>query len=184
MGAGTGMVCFGWKGGIGSSSRVTGGHTVGVLVLANYGDGADLRIDGVPVGRPSARRASIATRPAAASRWWPPTRRSGRISSRASRGAPGSAWRRTGSVAHHGSGEIFVAFSTTARVARGGAAPPALPDGDLNPLFLATVDATEEAVLNALWAAETTSGRDGLVFERLPHEPVLELLASHGRLDT
>ena len=89
---------------------------------------------------------------------------------------------RTGSVAHHGSGEIFVAFSTTARVARGGAAPPALPDGDLNPLFLATVDATEEAVLNALWAAETTSGRDGLVFERLPHEPVLELLASHGRL--
>ena len=90
---------------------------------------------------------------------------------------------RTGSVAHHGSGEIFVAFSTTA-ASRAAALPAAaLPDGDLNPLFLATVDATEEAVLNALWAAETTSGRDGLVFERLPHEPVLELLASHGRLD-
>ena len=89
---------------------------------------------------------------------------------------------RTGSVAHHGSGEIFTAFSTTARVARGAPAGAALPDGDLDPLFSATVDATEEAVLNALWAAETTSGRDGRVFERLPHEPVLELLAAHGRL--
>ena len=85
-------------------------------------------------------------------------------------------------MAHHGSGEIFTAFSTTARVARGGPARAALPDGDLDPLFSATVDATEEAVLNALWAAETTSGRDGRVFERLPHEPVLELLAAHGRL--
>ena len=90
---------------------------------------------------------------------------------------------RTGSVAHHGSGEIFVAFSTEARAPRGEPRPPALPDDELNPLFVATVDATEEAVLNALWAAETTSGRHGLVFERLPHEPVLELLASHGRLD-
>ena len=94
VGAGRGMVSFGWKGGIGSSSRVTGGgHTVGVLVLANYGDSSDLRIDGVPVGRQlDTRRAPIATPPAAASRWWPPTRRSERLSSRASRGAPDSAW--------------------------------------------------------------------------------------------
>ena len=63
---------------------------------------------------------------------------------------------RTGSVAHHGSGEIFVAFSTTARAPRGEPAPPTLADAELDPLFLATVDATEEAVLNALWAAETT----------------------------
>jgi D-aminopeptidase len=182
VGAGTGMVCFGWKGGIGSSSRVTGGHTVGVLVLANYGEGADLRIDGVPVGR-HLRPPSLDRNPAGSCIAVVATDaplRSHQLARVARRAGLGLA--RTGSVAHHGSGEIFAAFSTTARVARGGAAPPALPDGDLNPLFLATVDATEEAVLNALWAAETTSGRDGLVFERLPHEPVLELLASHGRL--
>jgi D-aminopeptidase len=182
VGAGTGMVCFGWKGGIGSSSRMTGGHTVGVLVLANYGDGADLRIDGVPVGR-HLRPPSLDRNPAGSCIAVVATDaplRSHQLARVARRAGLGLA--RTGSVAHHGSGEIFVAFSTTSRVARGGAAPPGLPDGDLNPLFLATVDGTEEAVLNALWAAETTSGRDGLVFERLPHEPVLKLLASHGRL--
>jgi D-aminopeptidase len=183
VGAGTGMVCFDWKGGIGSSSRVTGGgHTVGVLVLANYGDSSDLRIDGVPVGRqlepPSFDRdpagsciAVVATdAPLGAAQLT-------RVARRAGLGLA-----RTGSVAHHGSGEIFVAFSTAARARRDEPARPALPDAELNPLFLATVDATEEAVLNALWAAETTSGRDGRVFERLPHEPVLELLAAHGRL--
>ena len=183
VGAGAGMVCFGWKGGIGSSSRVTGGgHTVGVLVLANYGDSSDLRIDGVPVGRqlqpPSFDRdpagsciAVVATdAPLGAAQLT-------RVARRAGLGLA-----RTGSVAHHGSGEIFVAFSTATRAPRDEPARPALPDGELDPLFLATVDATEEAVLNALWAAETTSGRDGRVFERLPHEPVLELLAAHGRL--
>ncbi len=94
---------------------------------------------------------------------------------------------RTGSVAHHGSGEIFVAFSTatTERDER----PPlrvdraVVPDGHLNPLFAATVDATEEAVLNALWAAVDTTGRDGRLVHALPHEPVLALLRQHGRLD-
>jgi D-aminopeptidase len=85
-------------------------------------------------------------------------------------------------VAHHGSGEIFVALSTTARAPRDEPPPPTLADAELNPLFLATVDATEEAVLNALWAAETTPGREGRVVQRLPHEPVLELLGAHGRL--
>ncbi|HKP19873.1 MAG TPA: P1 family peptidase, partial [Thermoleophilaceae bacterium] len=89
---------------------------------------------------------------------------------------------RTGSVAHHGSGEIFVAFSTTSRAARGEPRPPALSDDALNPYFTATVEATEEAVLNSLWHAETTTGREGRVVERLPHEPVLELLERHGRL--
>jgi D-aminopeptidase len=183
VGAGAGMVCFGWKGGIGSSSRVTGGgHTVGVLVLANYGDSADLRIDGVPVGAelrpPSFEREPAGSCIAVVATDAPlgPAQLT-RVARRAGLGLA-----RTGSVAHHGSGEIFVAFSTTTRAARDEPAQPALPDGELNPLFLATVDATEEAVLNALWAAETTSGRDGRVFERLPHEPVLELLARHGRL--
>ena len=89
---------------------------------------------------------------------------------------------RTGSVAHHGSGEIFLAFSTTARVPRGQPRPPALPDVELDPLFSATVDATEEAVLNALWTAERTDGREGRVVEALPHADVLELLEAHGRL--
>jgi D-aminopeptidase len=183
VGAGAGMVCFGWKGGIGSSSRVTGdGHTVGVLVLANYGSSSDLRIDGVPVGRQLAEPPSFDREPAgsciavvATDAPLGPAQLT-RVARRAGLGLA-----RTGSVAHHGSGEIFVAFSTATRAPRGEPAPPALPDGELNPVFLATVDATEEAVLNALWAAETTSGRDGRVFERLPHEPVLELLARHGR---
>ena len=184
VGAGAGMVCFDWKGGIGSSSRVTrNGHTVGVLVLANYGDSSELRIGGVPVGGlldapppgngdPAGSCISVVATDAPLG----PAQLT-RLARRAGLGLA-----RTGSVAHHGSGEIFVAFSTTARAPRGEPPPPALADAELNPLFLATVDATEEAVLNALWAAETTTGRDGRVIERLPHEPVLELLARHGRL--
>ena len=184
VGAGAGMVCFGWKGGIGSASRGNvGGHTVGVLVLTNYGDRSDLRIDGVPVGRLPDAPPSFDRDPAGSCIVVVATDAplsSTQLTRVARRAGLGLA--RTGSVAHHGSGEIFTAFSTTARVARGAPAGAALPDGDLDPLFSATVDATEEAVLNALWAAETTSGRDGRVFERLPHEPVLELLAAHGRL--
>ena len=184
VGAGAGMVCFGWKGGIGSSSRVTrGGHTVGVLVLANYGDSSNLRIDGVPVGGhldppPSTGRDPAGSCIAVMGTDAPlGAAQLTRVARRAGLGLA-----RTGSVAHHGSGEIFVAFSTTTRAPRNEPAPPALPDRELDPLFLATVEATEEAVLNALWAAETTSGREGDVFERLPHGPVLELLAAHGRL--
>jgi len=184
VGAGAGMVCFGWKGGIGSSSRLTrGGHTVGVLVLANYGAGSNLRIDGVPVGKhleapPNSDRDPAGSCIAVVATDAPLG--SAQLTRVARRAGLGLA--RTGSVAHHGSGEIFVAFSTGARAARGDPTPATLPDRELDPLFLATVEATEEAVLNALWAAETTSGRDGQVVERLPHEPVLELLAAHGRL--
>jgi D-aminopeptidase len=192
VGAGTGMVCFDWKGGIGSSSRITDdGHVVGVLVLANYGDAPELRIDGVPVGRllveaglgpppegggpPAAAGSCIAVVATDAPLSSPQLTR---VARRAGLGLA-----RTGSVAHNGSGEIFLAFSTTARAGRG-EPPPAsrLANPDLNPTFTATVDATEEAVLNALWRAETTHGRDGRVVERLRHEPVLELLARHGRL--
>jgi D-aminopeptidase len=156
---------------------------VGVLVLANYGASANLRIDGVPVGTELGAPPSFERQPAgsciavvATDAPLGPAQLT-RLARRAGLGLA-----RTGSVAHHGSGEIFVAFSTSARVPRGDPAPPSLPDRELDPLFLATVEATEEAVLNALWAAETTSGRDGRVFERLPHEAVLELLQAHGRL--
>ena len=78
-------------------------------------------------------------------------------------------------MAHHGSGEIFIAFST-ARDA------DTLDDGDLDPLFAATVDATEEAVLNALWSAERVVGREGRVADALPHDEVVALLRAHQRL--
>ena len=183
VGAGTGMICCDWKGGIGSSSRITEeGHVVGVLVVANYGVRSDLRVDGVAVGRllesPDGRRgpagsciAVVATDAQLGSAQLT------RIARRAGLGLG-----RTGSVAHHGSGEIFVAFSTTARAVRGEARPQGVAENRLDSLFQATVEATEEAVMNALWRAETTTGRMGRVVERLPHEPVLELLESHGRL--
>jgi D-aminopeptidase len=175
VGAGTGMVCFGWKGGIGMSSRTTGGSTVGVLVLANFGDHDELRVDGVPVGRLLGRVPSGSERgPAGSCIAVVATDAplgSGDLSRLARRAGLGLA--RTGSVAHHASGEIFVAFSTS-RAASG---------ADVDPLFAATVDATEEAVLNCLWSAETTTGRAGRVIEALPHDEVLELLESHGRLD-
>jgi D-aminopeptidase len=174
VGAGTGMVCFGWKGGIGTSSRVAGGATVGVLVLANFGDYRELRVDGVPVGRLLGRVPSgTERRPAGSCIAVVATDApldSATLSRLARRAGLGLA--RTGSVAHHGSGEIFVAFATSRT-----------PDAvDLNPLFAATVDATEEAVLNCLWSAETTSGREGRTIEALPHDEVLELLEGHGRL--
>ena len=188
VGAGAGMVAFGWKGGIGSSSRLAPEveATVGVLVLANFGAARDLRIDGVPafpaVGdgrdpRPPAGSciAVVATdAPLHAAQLE-------RLARRAGLGLA-----RTGSVAHHGSGEIFVAFSTAA--AERDDAPPlridraTLPDRRLDPLFAATVEATEEAVLNALWAAVDTTGREGRLVRALPHEPVLALLRAHGRL--
>ena len=203
VGAGTGMICFGWKGGIGSASRVVpeAGATVGVLVLANFGSPRELRIDGVPVGRAlpdpeaGARGASgppsgsdagarapagsciavVATDAPLASAQLT------RIARRAGLGLG-----RAGSVAHHGSGEIFLAFSTSGRVPRADAGRRAtgesLADGGLDPLFAATVEATEEAVLNALWAAADVSGRAGRVARGLPHADVLELLRSSGRL--
>jgi D-aminopeptidase len=182
------MIALGWKGGIGSSSRLVPAvdATVGVLVLANFGSAQDLRIDGVPVfptigdgidPRPPAGSciAVVATdaplQPAQLER----------LARRAGLGLA-----RTGSVAHHGSGEIFVAFSTAA--SERGEAPPiridriTVPDSHLDPLFAAVVEATEEAVLNALWAAVDTEGRSRRIVRALPHEPVLELLRAQDRL--
>jgi len=173
VGAGAGMIAFGWKGGIGSSSRVVPGRgTLGVLVLANFGTRGQLRVDGVPVGRalppdPHERRPAgscIALVAADAPLAAPQLER---LARRAGLGLA-----RTGSVAHHGSGEIFLALSS-------GEGETA--DRDLNALFAATVEATEEAVLNALWSAETTTGRDGRVVEALPHEETLAALRAARR---
>ena len=171
------MMCLGYKGGIGSSSRRAGDATVGVLVLANFGASRDLRIDGVPVGRllgdaPSGGRPRPAGSCIAIVATDAPLHAAQleRVARRAGLGLA-----RTGSVAHHGSGEIFLAFST----ARGAGA---LADAALDPLFAATVDATEEAVVNALWAAERVVGREGRVAEALPRDDVVALLETHRRL--
>jgi D-aminopeptidase len=175
VGAGVGMECFEWKGGIGTASRrVTDDRTVGVLVLANFGRRQQLRIDGVPIGRllgggePGLRSAGsciavVATDAPLSSL------QAGRLANR-----PGLGLARAGSTADHGSGEISVAFST----ARG-----TTSDSMLDEIFEAAVDATEEAVLNALWAAPTVTGRDGRTVEGLPHEACLELLRAYGRLE-
>jgi D-aminopeptidase len=173
VGGGTGMVAFGLKGGIGSASRRAGGATVGVLVLANFGERRHLRIDGVPVGgllgdvdvaRPDPAGSCIVLVATDAPLG------SAQLTRIARRAGLGLA--RTGSTGHHGSGEIFLAFST----AREEEAV------DIDPLFEATVDATEEAVVNALWFAQTTVGREGRVAHALPHDPVLELLREHRRM--
>jgi D-aminopeptidase len=185
VGAGTGMVCFDWKGGIGTASRVAeAGVTVGVLVLANFGSAPDLRVDGVPVGR-TLRPEKIRPRPAgsciavvATDAPLAPSQLT-RMARRAGLGLA-----RAGSVAHHGSGEIFLAFSTSGRRPRAkvGLRSASFPDRELDPLFAAAVDATEEAVLNALWAAPDVTGRDGRVVPGLPHDDVLALLRAAGRL--
>jgi D-aminopeptidase len=174
VGAGAGMSCFDWKGGIGSSSRQAGAHTVGVLLLTNFGTREQLRVDGVPVGRLLGERpdelpdpggsciAVVATDAPLA----PPQLE--RLARRAGLGLA-----RAGSVAHHGSGEIFVAFAT--------ATERSFSDRELDPLFEAAVDATEEAVLCSLWAAGDTTGREGRLVRALPREKVLELYRGRGR---
>lgn len=175
VGAGAGMICFGWKGGIGTASRVVGGAVVGVLLLTNFGSARQLRIDGVPAGRflepppPSREGASGSCIGVVATDADLGPQALTRLARRCGLGLA-----RTGSVAHHGSGEIFVAFST----GRGAS----VPDDELNSFFAAVVDATEEAVLNSLWAAEDVEGRAGRVVRALPHEPVLELLRRERRV--
>ena len=172
VGAGTGMSCLGWKGGIGSASRVAGGHVVGVLVLANFGSPHQLTIAGVPVGRhlPQGGRPMPAGSCIAVVATDAPLGPASleRIARRAGLGLA-----RTGSVAHHGSGEIFVALATGSE--------RSFPDRELDPLFQAAVDATEEAVLCSLWAAVDTTGREGRLVRALPREKVLELYRGRGR---
>jgi D-aminopeptidase len=177
VGAGTGMSCFGWKGGIGTASRIVGGSTVGVLALTNFGSPRQLRIDGVPAGRllepPPPRQEQSAGSSIVVVATDAPlgTHELTRLARRAGLGLA-----RTGSVAQHGSGEIFVALSTVQG--------PEHADYDRNGFFTAAVEATEESVLNSLWAAEDVEGRSGRVVRALPHEPVLELLRQHGRIGT
>ena len=186
VGAGTGMICYEFKGGIGTSSRVLeSGYRIGVLVNANHGSRYELRVDGVPVGREVPEMAvqrrtegSIILVLATDAPLTP-----GQLNRLARRATMGLA--RTGSSAHHGSGDLVIAFSTANARARSDQGPLLkaewLADPELNPLYEATVEATEEAILNALLRAETTTGRDGNTAQALPLERLREVLRKYGR---
>jgi D-aminopeptidase len=186
VGAGTGTVAFGWKGGIGTSSRVLpaslGGYTLGVLVQANYG--GLLVMDGVPVGEALDRRpladASGSCLIVVATDAPLESRDLRRLAARAVFGLA-----RTGSSFSHGSGDYAIAFSTSpeARTRHGETAPRArtlLPSEAVSPLFQAALEATEEAVLNALLKATTTTG-NGRTVEALPLDRLREVLKKYGR---
>ncbi len=189
VGGGTGMICNEFKGGIGTSSRVVdtkeGPYTVGVLVQCNYGRRSELRIAGVPVGK------EIPEHPAygndvgsiiiviATDAPLIPTQLK-RVARRASLGLG-----RNGSYSGDGSGDIFISFST----ANPGTASPKgvhdlkmLPNDSLDPLFLAPVQSTEEAIVNAMVAAETMTGIDGHTAIALPHDRLQQVLKKYNRL--
>lgn len=186
VGAGTGMSCLGFKGGIGTSSRVTPeGHTVAVLLMTNYGVREQLVVDGVPVGRLlGPAQAPGVPKPAGSCIGIVVTDApvDGAACARLARRV-GLGLARTGSVAHHGSGEIFLGCSTGLRVDREGRydARPAVAGRALDPMFTAVVEATEEAVLNSMLTSPTTTGRAGNTSEGLDPDTVLRLLREHGR---
>ena len=192
VGGGTGMICNEFKGGIGTSSRVLdakfGGYTVGVLVQCNYGRRDQLRIAGVPVGK------EIPDHPAysnaddtgsiivvvATDAPLIPTQLN-RIARRVSLGLG-----RDGSYSGDGSGDIFIAFSTAnpgAVGTKGLHQLTMLPNDSLDPIFLATVQATEEAVINAMIAADTMTGIDNHTAIALPHDRLREVLKKYNRLE-
>ena len=193
VGAGTGTICFGFKGGIGTSSRVlpkkSGGYTVGVLVQSNFG--GVLQVAGVEVGKklghysdtfkysPDGSCMMVVLTDAPLD-----SRNLERLAKRAMLGLS-----RTGGIASNGSGDYVIAVSTAeaCRIPYESDNPiqniPSLRNEAMTSLFLATIEATEEAILNSLFAGETTVGRDGHKIEALPKEKVMEMLREAGKID-
>src|SRR5271170_7630732 len=190
VGGGTGMVCYGFKGGDGTASRVLsaadGGYTVGVLVQCNCGRRPQLTIAGVPIGKliPAAPskamlepevRGDVGSIIIVVATDAPllPTQLK-RLARRATMGLA-----RTGSSSGNSSGDIFIAFSTANRGAGKEPGPNSVltvSNERISPLFQATVEATEEAIVNAMVAAQTMTGVDGHTIEALPHEKLTELM--------
>jgi len=204
VGGGTGMICYGFKGGIGTASRrvpeSAGSYTVGVLVQANFGRRPELTVAGVPVGReipdltPEIKREGgaaadinvdhegsvivvVATDAPLSSRQLE------RLAARASLGLA-----RTGSTSGNTSGDIFIAFSTGNSIPQSASsrtlsATFVSPESTatLNPLFQAVVEATEESVLNALMKAETMTGINGNTVHALPYDRLKAAMAKYGR---
>ena len=199
VGGGTGMICHGFKGGIGTSSRVldahVGGWTIGVLVQANYGGRALLRVDGVPVGRAIPPEEVPVP-------WLPPPADTGSIiiivatdaplrprqcRSLARRATIGLA--RVGGIGGNESGDLFLAFSTANRGLQDAASSDGttrvrmLPQRGLTWFYEAVAEATEEAIVNALCTATTMTGRDGRVAHALPLDRLREVMRYYRRLD-
>jgi len=189
VGGGTGMICNEFKGGIGTSSRKLsdkdGGYTVGVLVQCNYGERRNLRVAGIPVGReiPTAfswgqDTGSIIVVVATDAPLLPHQLK--RLARRVTLGLG-----RDGSISGNDSGDIFISFSTAnsgAGMSKGPAPITILPLSKIDPLFEATVQATEEAVINAMVAAETMTGANDHLVEALPHDKLREVLKKYNRL--
>lgn len=204
VGGGTGMVCFGFKGGIGTSSRViesaSGGYTVGVLVQTNFGVRNQLTVAGVPVGKElqdsfpeifngmnsvaknnepvNEERGSIIVVIATDAPLLPHQLK--RIAQRAALGIG-----KTGGMGGNGSGDIFLAFSTANPNAFSRTAERQVtvyPNDKMNALFTATIEATEEAIINALVAGKTMTGINGNTIPGLPHDAVIRLLKKYGRM--
>jgi D-aminopeptidase len=186
VGGGTPMIGYGFKGGIGTSSRTHANFTVGVLVQLNCGRKMDLTISGVPVGRDledgspqpgfgNSIMIIVATDLSLNSR---------QLWKVAKRGVIGLA--RTGSFSSNGSGDFTIAFTTGRKGVREMVDMPSLEDsfGEdfLDPVYRATVEATEEAIINALFRAETMRGRGGHLIQELPLDQVMNLLDKYGRI--
>ena len=198
VGAGTGMQCFQFKGGIGSASRkleaAQGGFMVGVLAQTNLGERHLLTIDGVPVGRHITDRMPAGRLPD----YWGEAGNGGscivvvatdaplsnhQVSKLAKRAALGLA--RVGSIGANSSGELMFAFTTANRVKASGTLSNAIDlinDRRIDALYQAVMEATEEAVINALFKAHTVVGRDGNTLFALPIEQTLEIMHQYGRL--
>jgi len=203
VGAGTGTVAFGWKGGIGTSSRKIpasmGGYTVGVLVQSNFG--GVLTIDGVPVGVELGKYylKDVAKKRSPASTGTPDVSADGSIiiviatdapldhrqlDRLAERSLAGLA--RTGSAMTNGSGDYAIAFSTAVEnrinAAETKRSVKVVGNDAMSPLFLAVIEATEEAIYNSLLRANSVTGRDGRTAEAIPIERVKDILKKYGRI--
>ncbi|HET6713170.1 MAG TPA: P1 family peptidase [Actinomycetota bacterium] len=203
VGGGTGMVCHEFKGGTGTASRRVGDRTVGALVQANYGRRERLTVDGVPVGREISLSAVPSPWEREEDLRRPIEPGAGSIIVILATDAPmlphqlqrlaqraGLGIARAGGAGEHSSGDIFLAFSTANRGALqsyktdGETAPievSMIPNGSISELFWAAIEATEEAILNALVAAETMQGRDGITAHRLDHGVLVDIMSRYGR---
>jgi D-aminopeptidase len=195
VGGGTGMICSGYKGGIGTSSRKLaekdGGYTVGVLVQCNFGSRQNLRIAGIPVGREISSEDPYAYQPSEISERGSIiivvatdapliSTQLKRLAHRATLGLG-----RVGSISGDGSGDIFIAFSTAnpgVWSSKDVTNVKMLPNGNLDPVFAAVVQATEEAIVNAMIAADSMTGIDNHHVSALDHEKLRAVLKKYNRL--
>lgn len=201
VGGGTGMMCYNFKGGIGTSSRLIdkaiGGYTVGILVQANHGNRAQLTIAGVPVGKELSDTLLFKIEPYTGAVRRQPEEETGSIIIVLATDAPllptqlkrlaqriPLGLTRTGGIGGNGSGDIFIAFSTANKNAfnnRKEMQITTMPNELMNALFTATIQATEEAIINALFAGKTMTGINGSTVYGLPKERVIQILKKYNR---